>query len=230
MHRTALLATILAEPDADLPRLVYADYLEEFGDALDTARAEFIRAQVELATTVTDPARRAALEARERTLLALHASAWLKPLRAKGEALQNPGTHGLFRRGFVELVWMPAAIYLTKAHKLFSHAPVRELRLTRVKVPEVAQLLAHPATRTLAALDLSDHYIGDDAARAVAASEEVRLETLRLRGSNLTDAGAEALADAPMTWMPKVVDVSNNGIGPTGRRALTIRFGTALVM
>ena len=228
MHRDALLATILAEPNADLPRLVYADYLEEFGDTLDAARAEFIRAQVELAAGVGDATRRAALEARERTLLALHASAWLRPLRARGEALQNPGTHGLFRRGFVELVWMPAAIYLTKAHKLFARSPVRELRLTRVKVPEVAQLLAHPATRQLAALDLSDHYIGDEAARAVAAAD-VRLEVLRLRSSNLTDAGAELLAEAAAAWTPKLVDVSGNGIGNGGRLLLAARFGGALV-
>ena len=229
MHRDALLATVLAEPDADLPRLVYADFLEEFGDALDHARAEFIRAQVELSAGVPDPARRAAIEAREKVLLALHAAAWLKPLRARGEPLQNPGTHGLFRRGFVELVWMPAAIYLTKAHRLFARAPVRELRLTRVKVPEVGPLLAHPATRSLAALDLSDHYIGDDAARAVAAAPTLHFQALRLRNSNLTDAGAEALAGVPAGWSPRVVDVTGNGIGPGGRRALAARYPGAVV-
>ena len=229
MHRDAFLATIVAEPGDDLPRLVYADYLEEFGDALDAARAEFIRAQVELTAGVGDAHRHAALEARERTLLALHAAAWLKPLRACGEALQNPSTHGLFRRGFVELVWMPAAIYLTKANKLFARAPVREVRLTRVKVPEVQPLLAHPATRHLAALDLSDHYIGDDAARAVAATPELRLESLRLRNSNLTDAGAEALCDAAPDWRPRVLEVTGNAIGHAGRRALAARFAGAVV-
>lgn len=39
----ALLAAVVADPDADLPRLVYADYLEEAGDEADAARAEFIR-------------------------------------------------------------------------------------------------------------------------------------------------------------------------------------------
>lgn len=43
-QRLALLKTILANPDDDLPRLVFADWLEENGvtDA-DVARAEFIR-------------------------------------------------------------------------------------------------------------------------------------------------------------------------------------------
>ena len=41
----ALLAAVLANPADDLPRLVYADYLEE---NMETERAEFIRVQVEL--------------------------------------------------------------------------------------------------------------------------------------------------------------------------------------
>ena len=45
----ALLAAVIADPDADLPRLVYADYLEEAGDEADAARAEFIRLQCGIA-------------------------------------------------------------------------------------------------------------------------------------------------------------------------------------
>ena len=44
----ALLRTICQSPDDDVPRLIYADFLEETGEA---ARAEFVRAQVELART-----------------------------------------------------------------------------------------------------------------------------------------------------------------------------------
>lgn len=46
----AFLNTILAHPDADLPRLVYADWLEEIGQA---ERAEFIRLQCEYPTSPT---------------------------------------------------------------------------------------------------------------------------------------------------------------------------------
>ena len=41
-----LLADIIANPDDDAPRLIYAGWLGEHGDE---ARAEFIRTQVELA-------------------------------------------------------------------------------------------------------------------------------------------------------------------------------------
>ena len=42
----ALLAAIAATPDDDLPRLVYADWLDENGRPI---RAEFIRLQIEIA-------------------------------------------------------------------------------------------------------------------------------------------------------------------------------------
>lgn len=43
--RVPLLRAILTTPDDDLPRLVYADWLDEFGSGdLDAATSEFIRA------------------------------------------------------------------------------------------------------------------------------------------------------------------------------------------
>ncbi len=42
-EREAMLAAILADPEADLPRLMYADWLEEYGS--DPKRAELIRIQ-----------------------------------------------------------------------------------------------------------------------------------------------------------------------------------------
>ena len=53
----------------------------------------------------------------------------IRPLRAKGGPLFNRGTHGQFRRGFVEVVWMPADVYRMKCGKLFAQAPVREVRI-----------------------------------------------------------------------------------------------------
>ena len=47
-ERDALRAAVVASPDDDLPRLVFADYLEERGEP---ARAAFIRDQIELANT-----------------------------------------------------------------------------------------------------------------------------------------------------------------------------------
>jgi uncharacterized protein (TIGR02996 family) len=44
--REALLQAIIADPDDDAPRLVYADHLDETGDPAEAARAELIRFQI----------------------------------------------------------------------------------------------------------------------------------------------------------------------------------------
>jgi uncharacterized protein (TIGR02996 family) len=46
--REALLQTILDNPDDDLPRLIFADWLEETGEPSNVARAEFIRLQCKI--------------------------------------------------------------------------------------------------------------------------------------------------------------------------------------
>lgn len=46
MNHQPFINAILCEPDSDIPRLIYADWLEEHGQG---ERAEFIRVQVELA-------------------------------------------------------------------------------------------------------------------------------------------------------------------------------------
>src|SRR6476661_7167875 len=63
----ALLSTIAAPPDADLPRLIYADWLEEHGQ-LD--RARLIRVQIELARLPDNEGEPTALQVEEEQLLA----------------------------------------------------------------------------------------------------------------------------------------------------------------
>src|SRR5262245_52388385 len=77
MSERAFLDAIVAEPDEDAHRLVFADWLDEHGQS---ERAEFIQAQCELAKLPQDDARparlhdgdprRTDLEVRERRLLA----------------------------------------------------------------------------------------------------------------------------------------------------------------
>jgi len=67
MHdREPLLQTILEQPEADWPRLVYADWLEERGDS---HHAELIRTQCELAHRGCRGEWRKSLKVRERELL-----------------------------------------------------------------------------------------------------------------------------------------------------------------
>lgn len=61
MSRDALLRAIAAAPEDDTPRLVFADWLDEYGEGRDRFHAELIRAQIELARLPLDDDRRAEL-------------------------------------------------------------------------------------------------------------------------------------------------------------------------
>src|SRR4051812_25716015 len=88
------LQRIRAFPDDDVPRLIFADWLEEQGGR-DTDRAAFIRVQVALAGLPEDHPRRSALLVAERDLLDRHHEAWEAPFRGLASGL-------VFRRGFVD--------------------------------------------------------------------------------------------------------------------------------
>jgi uncharacterized protein (TIGR02996 family) len=72
----ALLAAVRANPDEDTPRLMYADWLEEHGDA---GQAEFVRLQVERSHTDRADPRWRELLGREAELLVAAKHTWLKP-------------------------------------------------------------------------------------------------------------------------------------------------------
>ena len=69
----ALLDACKDEPDDDAPRLVLADWLEEYGDESDRDRAEFIRLQIE--RDGEDD-----LSPREQALLHDRGPSWLWPI------------------------------------------------------------------------------------------------------------------------------------------------------
>ncbi len=87
----ALLAAVLARPLDDLPRLVYADWLEETGEPVNVARAQFIRLQC--AAGAGDANNELAKQAK--VLLRKHVKLWL------GDVTKMiPGGLWTFERGF----------------------------------------------------------------------------------------------------------------------------------
>src|SRR4051812_2844446 len=68
------LEAVRDSPDDDAPRLVFADWLEEQGES---ARAEFLRVQCELARLSTFAARYPELHLRQLELLARHEADWI---------------------------------------------------------------------------------------------------------------------------------------------------------
>lgn len=226
----ALLSAILAEPDEDTPRLAYADWLDEVGGEKNCARAELIRVQIEL-NQIPKGARNYDLEAREKFLLETHREAWLGPLQAEGQPLRRGMAHGLFRRGFVEVVWMQAGWFIEWAEVLFARVPARELRVTKTAIEELAALVASPYFPRLNTLDMSDRRFGDPVARVLTQRPAVAaLSRLRLRGCGLTDAAAYRLADADFEWPLEELDVSHNPISVAGLAVLLKRYGAATVI
>lgn len=215
----SLLAAVLASPDDDLPRLVYADWCEETGDA---ERAEFIRLQCACDRGTIDADGRV----RERVLLQTHFARWLAPLRRTGEPLASRRCHPLFRRGFIEVVWMPAAWFVTHADQLFARCPVRELRVHFDHEREFA-LLAERHFAPLQTLVICDHRFGTTGAVELYRSRFVDgVRTLHLPGCNLDDRAAEVLADLRMTLAD--FDVRYNPLTHRGRGRLRARFGPAV--
>jgi len=93
--RQALLLAIRAAPEDDLPRLAYADWLEEHGDA---ARAQFIRLQCRLARLEPDDAEVGPLSAE------LRGRTWPEHVWRKDLPQLSGIKWGPFTRGFVETV------------------------------------------------------------------------------------------------------------------------------
>jgi uncharacterized protein (TIGR02996 family) len=92
----ALIQAIIANPDDDLPRLVYADWLEEHGRP---ERAEFIRVQCELARVGFDPVRRRRLQKQARQLLHRYGERWRGELPSAA-----PAEWGEYERGLMNSI------------------------------------------------------------------------------------------------------------------------------
>ena len=140
--RRALVAAILAHPADDLPRLAFADWLDDHGDDLDRARAEFVRVQCDLARLPPDDPTRPALIARETTLIDAHARAWVERLLAvaefdvrfflslpSGSDMARAYTRSLFARGFLRGLHFYVTHFVSQVGSLVAHEPVGDLWL-----------------------------------------------------------------------------------------------------
>jgi uncharacterized protein (TIGR02996 family) len=168
-NERALLAAIIANPDDDTVRLVYADFLEENGEG---ERAEFIRLQVELARGVKKLALRRDLERRQRGLLAKNRSRWIAPLKSALGPGRWQGRE--FRRGFVECFELPGKTAMSRGRKLAALTPVRELTVSPATDAQVVALCKQPWLANLTHLSLPKTEVHDAAVKALVASPYLR--------------------------------------------------------
>lgn len=133
----ALLRNIRANPNDDLARLVYADWVEERGDP---AMAELIRVHVERERAEPNSPRYFDLITHTAMLLAQHRDRWT------AELSQRFGVTGAeFVRGIPEEVELPLGAFVTRAAELLASLPIRHVMLTGVGSLEDVRRLTVPA-------------------------------------------------------------------------------------
>jgi uncharacterized protein (TIGR02996 family) len=118
-HDRAFLADILAHPEDDAPRLIYADWLTDHGNP---ERGELIRVQIERARIDEDDPAQDEVERREKQLLNRHPE-WLA-------ALPKWAREGaVFRCGFPDAVRGTARQTRTGLERVLLQAPVRDVTI-----------------------------------------------------------------------------------------------------
>jgi uncharacterized protein (TIGR02996 family) len=194
----ALLAAILAHPDEDTPRLMYADWLDEHGQP---ERAEFIRIQCDATADEAAEDRVAELEERNRVK-------WLAGLP------QFPEAHWHFRRGFPEYLDAAGGLFLHR-YEAFARVPwLRFLSLSEVDNTTVRDFVNRPWSPRWAELELEEdpwasYQLGYDGAPgiiALATSPQVaQLRRLELHLYTLSQAANDALASLRQRFGDRLV-------------------------
>jgi uncharacterized protein (TIGR02996 family) len=232
------LEDIIAHPDDNAPRLIFADWLEEHGDS---DRAEFIRVQIQRASLPEWDARQVALRLREQALIEQHEPKWREGL---------PDIEGMdwgaFRRGFVATAEFDSfAALREKARACWAVAPIeavsirwprrdddseaiepiprlRELTIKdRLIEPREAERLAElPLLSSLHALNLPECSLGSEGFRRVVASPHLgNLKALRVPGNVIGNQAVRALSRAASLTSLEELDLSETGSYGRTRRS-----------
>ena len=141
-----LLNAIIAQPDDDAPRLVYADWLEENGS---TARAEFIRIQCEMAKRELWEEEFSQLERQSEKLLEKHEEAWKKEIGVKK-------AHLYYRRGTIEQLTLSAKALFELDPEVLKSTPIKRVRITHANDEKLIKLRDSGVLKLLPGLRLNN--------------------------------------------------------------------------
>jgi uncharacterized protein (TIGR02996 family) len=216
--RDAFLRAVVAAPDDDLPRLVYADWLDERGES---ARAEVIRLQCASARLPDGDPGAVDLDARAEALLAEHEQEWLGDWHDRL-------VRWTFRRGFLDGVEIEPGPFLDHGEALFDRHPIRKVKFIGpdgdgAPADAVPALAAAPHLARVRALDFSGNSPGPAWARAIAAARHLtNIEELNFYDDSPTGEGAvdrdgfRALASAPHLQFLQLLDLGTSNGGTLG--------------
>ncbi len=179
------LDAVLADPDADAPRLAFADYC----DALADPRGTFIRAHL------ADPATPVPPE--------VSAAVWEVFAAVSGEDF-------LWGRGFVEGMSLAGRAFLAHGGWVQRRTPLRALRLIAIQ-PYLAELAVSPHLATIRTLDLRGNRVGPTGL-ATLLPVMTHVIGLNLAANNLTPADLPALFALPYL---QNLDLSGNPLAVT---------------
>jgi uncharacterized protein (TIGR02996 family) len=216
--REAFLRHIAAHPDADLPRLVFADWLDERDDPLGL----FIRTQIEL-----DPIRDRIELPRVRELLAVekqllfdHMYTWLDTTERVPRDVLTSVVH--LRRGLPHAVCLTARELGEYGNHLMEAFPtVRELAVCELSGDPEA-VASHDFLRRVDVLELADIPDPDDFATLLESNLFGRQPTIRLRNADF--GSCPLFGIRPDQWRPGGIVEYVQLIGGVSARELALAY------
>lgn len=219
-ERDALLAGIRANPDDDLPRLVFADWLEEQGNNADGERAEFIRAQIAMAGLYPYTLGWMKLHNSTNKLLKKHDASW-------GTTGASKVVHRVFERGFLHGVTIYAKSFVKNGAELFDSQPIRAIRFVKLNsargsVP-MSELVWCPHLSQATKLDFTDSELSPSDLAALGTSPHaMQVRSVTMGGSNPLAADASL---ASVLNLPALSELSLYHNRSFGHEALAILGG-----
>ncbi len=189
------LRAIAANPADDLPRLVYADFLEETGEPVHVARAHFIRTQIALESLYPQSQEHRGAKGHSDRLFDMYRGVWVLDLP---DHLQKRDRL-TWRRGFVDdLGPMTVNDFLTFGAAAFWELPLTSLHLSgrsetfhfdrHPELERVARLTFTNFRQLVSPLEVDLLFPTRTFNSLVTAPVFTALRTLNLSGNGLTDA------------------------------------------
>lgn len=204
-------------PDDDTPRLIFADWLQERGDAASAARGEFLRLNVLRHRLTPNDPHHDALKRREAQIVTQHQWEWLGPLA--------DAARWSYQRGMIQLTARAAKI-LTREILEWTRREaafwIDALTMTNLVLPDghavqlgLSSLLGH-----LNRLDLSGNALRYDLWPILLPDRLTFLTELSLARNRLTGEHIRPLAEDPLSCHLTLLDLRHNRLDDAAARLL----------
>jgi uncharacterized protein (TIGR02996 family) len=209
-EQAGLLRAICEHPDDDTPRLIYADWLEDHGEA---AKAEYIRTQIALARVPEHDALaiREARASRDRNA----APVPCPPLPPLPRGVRC----GEYRRGFPwKLMVFDIAAFCREAPGLFEQAPIQALDLDARHLNNISSLTEAPWLARIVWLEFSLGRFDEKTIGRLLESRFIdRLAELRFEFEGIREGGLRLLLTSPLTSRLRALGLHSNFFVQHGR-------------